>query len=217
MIKGKLIVIEGSDGAGKATQVQLLKEYLTSKNISNSLFDFPRYDSFIGQVIKKYQFGEFGPLENYSPYLVSIAYAADRGLAAKEIQKELDEGKLVIANRYAYSNMAHQSARLPDAKKEQFLKWDQELEFEVNKLPKEDLVIFLYVPFENAQKLMSGKSKDLAEEDLEHMRESERMYLDFSKRFPNWVKVDCVQNTQMRDKENIAHEIVSILKEKKVL
>lgn len=216
-MRGKLVVIEGSDGAGKATQVNLLKEYLTQNQTPFAVYDFPRYSTFTGGIIKKYLYGEFGSLENYSPYIISTVYALDRLLAAPEIEKELNEGKLVIANRYTYSNMAHQAARLPDLEREKFIKWDEELEYRVNKLPKENLVIFLYVPFTISRGLMDGKSLDLHEKDLTHLRESEKMYLQFAKSFSNWVKVECVQEKQMRTKKDIAQEIVSILKEKKVI
>lgn len=149
--EGKLIVIEGSDGSGKTTQASLLKAYLEKESFSVETIDFPRYkESFHGKTIEKYLKGEFGKLDSVSPYLISLAYSLDRATAKREMNAWLRAGKIILANRYATSNMAHQSAKLPENKREDFLKWLLELEYKVNKIPKEDIVIYLHVPVATA-------------------------------------------------------------------
>ena len=115
MNKGKLIVIEGTDGSGKTTQLKLLKSYLEKNSIPVETVSFPRYKkSFHGKTVAKYLRGEFGAMDSVSPYLVSLAYAMDRATAKWDMNKWLREGKIVIADRYATSNMAHSAAKLPE-------------------------------------------------------------------------------------------------------
>src|SRR3989344_5328339 len=160
MKKGKLIVIEGADGSGKATQTALLKAYLEQKNYPVETIDFPRYwGSFHGKTIARYLKGEFGGVDSVNPYLISLAYSLDRATAKREMNTWLREGKIVLANRYATSNMAHQAAKLPERKREHFLNWLMELEYKVNKIPKEDLVIYLHVPTATAQVLIQNRGR----------------------------------------------------------
>ena len=155
---GKLIVIEGSDGSGKTTQLQLLKKYIDEGRVRKTrTVDFPRYcDSFYGKFIARYLRGEFGDLSTVNPYLISFPYALDRLGAAKKIYSWLKSEKMVLLNRYTPSNLAHQSSRLKGKEREAYLKWSLEFEYHENKLPVEDLVIFLYVPYKYAQKLMQN-------------------------------------------------------------
>lgn len=222
---GKLIVIEGSDGAGKTTQLELLRKYLTSLQIPTKVIDFPRYKtSFYGKMIAQYLNGEFGKFEHIHPHLISVLYAMDRASAKRTMDSWLKEGNIVLSNRYATSNMAHQSARLSGAEKEQFLVWIEELEYKLNKIPREDIVIYLYVPYQISQELIlkkdktqrsyvKGKTKDVAEENLEHMRKSEEAYKDLVNRFPHWVMISCVdENNKLKKRETIHEEIKEVLK-----
>src|SRR3989344_9017264 len=135
MKKGKLIVFEGIDGSGKSLQLKLLKKYFDLHRIPNKVIDFPRYkQSFHGKTVARYLQGEFGSINDTNPYLVSLAYALDRASAKEEMNKRLAEGKIVLADRYATSNMAHQAAKLPKSKQNDFLNWEYELEYRVNKI-----------------------------------------------------------------------------------
>jgi len=220
-MKGKLIVIEGADGSGKATQTKLLKAYLEQKNYPVETIDFPRYwDSFHGKTIARYLKGEFGDVDSVSPYLISLAYSLDRATAKREMNSWLREGKIVLANRYATSNMAHQAAKLPESKREHFLNWLMELEYKVNKIPKEDLVIYLHVPTATAQVLIQnrGRKGDIHEKNYAYLTETAKMYETFSKKFKHWVKINCVdKNGILRTKENIHKEVVKVLKAKKII
>lgn len=229
MHKGKLIVIEGSDGAGKTTQLGLLKAYLDSQGHPVETVDFPRYyDSFYGKMIANFLRGEYGPLETVNPYLISVVYAADRGSAAPEMHKWLSEGKAILSNRYATSNLAHQSGRIAPLKRKAFIEWDLELEYEVNKIPKEDIVIFLHVPVEISLELMKNKDrqkrdytknkKDMVEKDVNYLKKSEEAYLTLVKKFPHWVKIECVDSDgNLRTREDIHEEIKKVLANKGIL
>lgn len=227
---GKLIVIEGSDGAGKATQLRLLKEYLVDQKQKVQTIDFPRYyDSFYGKMVAQFLRGEFGTLKEVDPHLASLLYALDRGQAEKEMNQWLNDGEFVLSNRYATSNLAHQSAKLSVGKRKKFIEWDLELEYVVNGIPKEDIVIYLYVPYKISKKLVlqkskevrayaKGKKQDIHEKDTEFLRKSEEAYLRLVKQFPHWVKIICVDKKgKLKTREEIHEEVVKVLKKKGIL
>ena len=221
-MKGKLVVIEGSDGSGKSTQLDLLKKYLQTAQTPFESIKFPRYEgSFFGKTIASFLRGDMGPLDQINPYLISMVYAMDRADAKSMLDSWLAQGKMVVMDRYATSNIAHQYGRIEEDKRGHFLKWIVELEYEVNKIPKEDLVIFLHVPYEVSQKLMEGKDrngKDIVEKDAEYLKNSEETYVQLAKRFPHWVTIECVgKKGNMRSREEIHEEIISLLKEKEII
>lgn len=226
--KGKLIVIDGGDGSGKATQSDLLKTSLESKGMKVKYMDFPRYyRSFHGRVVGRFLTGEFGSLEAVSPYLASLAYALDRASAKDEMDEWLSAGGIVLANRYATSSMAHQAAKLPEEKRKEFIEWLDEMEYKVHKIPREDIVIYLYVPWKVGYDLtlqktdrgyMGGAKLDIAEADLNHRKFSEEMYLELAKTRKNWVKIDCVDaKGKILPKEEIHQKIIAALREKKII
>lgn len=223
--KGKLVVIDGGDGSGKGTQTELLTDYLKKQKRAVRMMDFPRYyTSFHGKMVGRFLAGEFGKLEEVNPYLASLAYALDRASAKEEMDEWLAKGGLIICNRYATSSMAHQGARLPREKREEFINWIDELEYKVHKIPREDLVIYLSVPWQIGLELTKKKGErgytkglDIAEKDLKHRQEAEAMYLWLAKKRKNWFKIDGVVNGQLRAKEDIHREIIKTLKKKKIL
>lgn len=216
---GKLIVIEGSDGSGKTTQLKLLKFYLEKNNIPIETISFPRYKkSFHGRTVAKYLRGEFGETDSVNPYLVSLAYAMDRATAKWKMNKWLREGKIILADRYATSNMAHQAAKLPEKERDKFLKWDEELEYEVNKIPKEDIVVYLHVPVEIAKKKIKSRGRqDIHEKNIEFMKESGKMYEKLTRKYKHWVKINCEKKGRLRSKEDIHKEIVKVLRKNKLI
>jgi dTMP kinase len=221
MKRGKLIVIEGNDGSGKATQATLLYEYLQTKKIAVKTIDFPRYTaSFFGKFIARFLQGEFGKLEEINPYLISIVYAQDREEAKEEMEQWLSEGAIVIANRYVPSNLAHQSGRLPKEKRAEFVKWDSELEYKINKIPQEDLTIYLHVPFVVSQKLLAtkGKKEDMVEKDTAYLQNSEDAYNGLAKQFSHWETIECVDNKRnMRSIDAIHSDIKKLLAKKRIV
>src|SRR6266567_1286648 len=140
-MKGKLIVIEGSDGAGKATQLGLLTSYLKTQKIPTASIAFPQYKhTFFGKTISRILRGEMGKLKTLHPYLLSMVYAMDRVEAKDKMYQWLNHGRIVVLDRYVSSNMAHQTGRLPKKDRLKFIKWLDELEYHVNNLPREDIV-----------------------------------------------------------------------------
>lgn len=223
---GKLIVVEGSDGAGKGTQVEMLLNYCKSNNVKTSTFDFPQYyKTFFGKFAGRFLKGEFGDIKDVPPYIVSIPFAADRWQAKDDIQRELDLGKLVVLNRYATSNVAYQSAKLAPKDREAYQEWDFEMEYNQFQIPKEDLVIFLYVPYQISQKLIEQKAarkylgkeakKDIHEANGEFLKSVEDVYLKLAKKYPHWVTVDCTKNGELLSREEIHAKVVAVLKKKK--
>lgn len=221
--KGRLVVIDGTDGSGKGTQTELILRYLDEHKIKNKYIDFPRYyTSFHGRMVGRYLSGEFGSLDSASPYLTSLFYALDRLTARDEIVDWLEEGNTVVANRYTTSSMAFQTARIAKDKREEFLKWLYEMEYKEHKLPKEDLVIFLYVPVEISQKLIEqknkreytkGQKKDINEANVAYQKEVLSLYLELSKKYSHWEVIKCVDSQgKMLTIEKVHAKVLAVLK-----
>jgi len=219
--KGKLIVIDGGDGSGKSTQSKLLLDYFKKNSLPIKYFDFPQYSlTFHGKTVAKFLKGEFGGIDQVSPYLASLAYALDRVSAKEPMLDFLKKGGYILANRYVPSNMAHQGAKFSDPKeKNKFLKWIFELEYKVHRLPKEDIMVYLHMPAEISGKLIfdRGVKKDIHEQNLNHLKKTENMYLALCEKYKHWIKIDCVENNQLLTPEIIHAKIIQQLKERKIL
>ena len=212
MKQGRLIVIEGIDGSGKTTQVELLKEYLASQGLALQVISFPRYeDNIYGRLIKRYLEGEFGDISEVNPYLVALAFAGDRLLAKPLIAGWLSEGKIVIANRYVSANKAHMGANLPESKREEFISWLDALEYKTNGMPKEDLTILLKVDPKIAQKNIVNTGPDIHEENLGHLEAANKIYLELSETETNWQVVDCMEVSQMKSPQLIHQQVMLIV------
>lgn len=207
MSNSKFIVIDGIDGSGKATQVELLKKYFDEEGIDYLAISFPRYDQNVyGDLVRRYLLGEFGEINEVDPHLAATLYAGDRILAKKEIEKALNSGKTVIADRYVSSSKAHLSANLPEEKREEFIQWVDKLEYETNGVPREDLTFFLNVTPEVSQKL--ADRDDIHERDLDHLQKAHGVYLKLAQN-PNWKVIECMNGDQLRTPEDISQEIIS--------
>lgn len=211
MKKGSLIVIDGIDGSGKTTQIELL----ASQGRTLQIISFPRYeDNIYGRLIKRYLEGEFGDTSEVNPYLMALAFAGDRVLAKPLIDGWLSEGKIVIANRYVSANKAHMGANLPESKREEFISWLDELEYKTNGMPKEDLTILLKVDPKIGQKNVLGKHTDIHEENLHHLEQANKIYLSLANKENNWYVVDCMEVGQMKSREEIHQAIICLLQKK---
>ncbi len=156
--KGVLIVIDGTDGSGKGTQTKLLVERLRLEGYAVEVTDFPQYGKKSAGLVEEYLNGVYGSPEEVGPYRASIFYACDRYAASFKMKEWLKEGRIIISNRYAGSNMGHQGGKILDgAERKKFLDWVYHLEFELFSIPKPDLNILLYVPPDIGQKLVSKK------------------------------------------------------------
>src|SRR5277367_4405207 len=175
--RGKFIVLEGIDGSGKRTQLDMLARSLTERRIALSQVSFPRYEGFFGKLVAQFLNGDFGPLDAVDAHFSALLYAGDRFEAKRKIEADLAAGHTVLADRYIGSNLAHQGARVPREKREQFLKWLKQLEYEIYALPVEDLVIYLRVPVADAHRLVGQKGargytkldRDILESDIVHL------------------------------------------------
>lgn len=218
--KGKFIVLDGNEGSGKKTQSELLIKILKHAGYKTAYFDFPQYGkSFFGRVVGSYLNGDFG--SEASPYLASLAYAGDRWQASDKIRNNIKAGNIVVSNRYIQANMGVQTAKIKTVKqKEAFLRWLEEMEYQVYKIPKADLVLYLYVPFEISQQLILKKSvrnytkkkRDLYESNLDLLKKIDQNYLWLSKKYQDWELIDCTDKVgNILSIEEIAFKIKRVL------
>jgi dTMP kinase len=185
------IVLEGLDGAGKSTQITKLREMFRAKGVESEYLHFPRFDAPIyGKLIARFLRGDLGSVESVNPYLVALLYAGDRADAATTIRQWLDDGKVVIVDRYVYSNIGYQCAKIADSNERNTLReWILHTEFEEFGIPKPDLSLFLDVPFafterkltevregEDREYLQGGK--DIHEASLDLQRSVREVYLE---------------------------------------
>jgi dTMP kinase len=230
MDKGKFIVIDGLDGSGKKTQLDLLVDYCDKKKIETATVDFPQYyKTFFGKLVGRYLNGEFGGLEETNPYLASLTYAGDRWQAKERMEQAINSGQLLLANRYVSSSMGFMAAKFGKKKEQKkFVEWLKKLEFKVYGIPEPDLVIYLQVPPDIGQKLVLKKgrrkyvgdknSHDLHEENKSYLEKVEQIYLDHVDNEPKWKKIACLnQNNELRGKNEIHEKIVKLLQKKDFL
>ena len=190
---GKLLAVEGICRSGKRTQLELLARALDARGIAHFDISFPRYQSFFGQAVTRYLTGEFGRLDQVDAHFSALLYAGDRLEAKRGLETALGAGRLVIADRYIGSNLAHQGARVPAERREEFLAWVRRLEYEVFGLPHEDLIIYLRVPVEESSRRTAAREKrlerDIQEGDPGHLREAAAVYDSLAKG-AEWVVVE---------------------------
>lgn len=227
----KLLVIEGIDGAGKSTQIKLLREFLKNTGFKNEYLHFPKTDApYFGELIARFLRGEFGSLSEVDPYLVAMLYAGDRRDSAPLIEGWLKEKKFVLLDRYTYSNVAYQCAKITDnAGQEKLMNWILSLEFGHFAIPKPDLNIFLDVPFSfTEKKLLSDRRgpdrdylngiTDIHEESLSFQRKVREMYLRVSKKDSNLAIINCSgKNEEMLPPQVIFESIVNLMKNRNII
>lgn len=218
--RGKLIAIEGIDGAGKRTQSDLLARALQGRGIPFVRISFPRYESTFGRLIGRFLNGEFGKLDSVDPHMAALLYAGDRLEARAGMEEALADGKTILADRYIASNLAHQTARVPAERRPEFLAWLRHVEYDIYGLPAEDLVIYLRLNAAAAQHLVGRKKPrrytalrhDLLEADLDHLEEAARVYDQLAASSPAWVTIECLDPAaEMQPPEQIHRGILAAL------
>jgi dTMP kinase len=200
----KFLVIEGVDGSGKSTQIRLMKNHLEKNEIPYRYIHFPRTDEGIyGDLVARFLRGDFGNLDAVDPYLVALIYAGDRKDAALQIEEWLRTGYLVLLDRYVYSNIAFQCAKIRNKEGQEALRnWILNLEYIYNLIPKPDLNILLNVPFDFTKRQLSGNragserdylqgSRDIHEDDLDFQQRVRNMYLWQAETCKDLKIIDC--------------------------
>lgn len=211
--KGKIIVIDGTDGSGKTTQLHLLKEKLQAEGFGVEIADFPQYNHKSAGMVEEYLSGKYGGVDDVTPYQTSIFYAVDRFDFSKQIKDWIAEGKIVLCNRYTSSNMAHQGCKIDNPlERKVFFNWLSELEHDILKIPRPDLCLILRVEAEISQQMAKdraredwkGKTKDIHEENLDHLKNAERVYCEIAESNSNYRLVNCVSEGKIMDREEIS-------------
>lgn len=215
-MSGRLIVIEGADGAGKATQTALLAKRLERDGLNVNTLSFPDYESDSSALIKMYLKGDFGgDANNVSPYAASVFYAADRYASyKKKWQKLYEEGRFFIADRYVTSNLVHQGVKLEGGERDEFIKWLIDLEYNKLALPKPDIVIFLDMPPEMSLKLVKDRGRhDIHENNKDYLRKTYECYKETAE-ILGWIKIDCARENSVKTVEEINEEVYNACKER---
>jgi len=198
------IVIEGLDGSGKSSQIKMLQDYLAEKKIKFQYLHFPRHNTPVfGDLIARFLRGELGENDSVNPYLVALIYASDRKDAAPMIKKWMNDGYVVVLDRYVNSNIAFQCAKTvnPDEKKK-LAEWIINLEYQYYEIPKPDLTMFLDVPFDFTMQKLSGNrsgadrdylkgNRDIHEADLDFQKRVRDSYIMISQFDKKMVVIDC--------------------------
>lgn len=213
---GKLIVIEGLDGSGKSTQLELLPENLLKHGIESRSVSFPDYESDSSALVKMYLSGKFGKKPNdVNAYAASLFYAVDRFASYKANWGDYyNHNGIIVSGRYTTSNAVHQTSKMDESEWKDFLDWLYDLEYNKVGIPKPDKVIFLDMPIEVSQKLLSGRYK--GDETQKDIHESDTEYLDkcrkaaiFTAQYSGWTIIPCAQNGEARSIEDISKDILN--------
>jgi dTMP kinase len=208
---GKLIVIDGIDGSGKSTQRELLKQELELNGFKTESIHFPRHGQPTAFLVDEYLKGKYGEVNAYAG---SIFYAIDRFDAKEQIQTWLNQGKIVLSDRYVTANAGHQGCKIAEeAERLKFFKWLDNLEYNIFGLPKPDLNIVLNMPYMTAHKLIQSRKSEenwidsVHEKNLTHLRLAQNVYLQIAQLFPNTKIVECVEGKNLLS-QNVVHNQV---------
>lgn len=219
-MNGKLIVIEGLDGSGKSTQIEMLKKRLIEHGKSVKQIKLPDYDNKSSTLVKMYLGGEFGEHpEDVNTFAASLFYTVDRYANFKNVWKDdYLNGTLILADRYTTSNAVHQTVKLPKSKWDSYLDWLFETEYEKVGIPKPDKVIFLDMDVDISQRLMSKRycgeesKKDVHEADVDYLKKCHEAALYTAERF-SWTVVKCFEGENPLPIDRISDEIFEKVKE----
>ena len=214
-MSGRLIVFEGTDGSGKATQTELLCRELDRRGIPYKKLTFPRYDQESSALIRLYLGGAFGSKpDDVNAYAAATFYAVDRYASYKQDWGAFYEaGGLLIADRYTTSNAVHQTVKLPEKERRAFLDWLFDFEYRMLGLPKPTRVLYLDIPTDLTEQMMRRREHethtkaDIHEQDdayLRHCRDNAAFVVDYC----GWTKIVCTEQGRLRPIEDIHAEVM---------
>lgn len=214
--KGKLIVIDGIDGSGKSTQLEMLKAELRANGFETETIHFPRHGAptafLVGQYLK-------GAYKDLNPYAASIFYAVDRFDASSTIKNWLLEGKIVLSDRYVTANAGHQGCKISEEMERfKFFKWLDNLEYHIFSLPKPDLNVILNMPYLSAHKLLNARKTKADHMDkmhqtsLTHLRLAQIVYLQLAQLFPNTKLVECLRGKAVLSAQEIHNDVWDLVR-----
>ena len=216
---GKLIVIEGTDGSGKSTQFKLMSERLTADGVEFKHIVFPRYDQESSALIRMYLGGQFGDKPgDVNAYAASAFYAVDRFASYKmDWGQQYENGGVIVSDRYTTSNAVHQTSKVPETEREQFLHWLYDFEYDKLGLPRPDLTIYLDVPTDFTEKMMRKREQDtntkadIHEKDLSYLATCRQVGRKAAEYY-GWTVIECVKDGAMRTIADIHEEIYRYVK-----
>lgn len=217
---GLFLTIEGIDSSGKETQAKRLVARLEDKFEQVKYVEFPTYDSNFGQLVGRYLRGNYGKIEDMPEEIVSLLFALDRYQYKQEFEEFLQEGGILVANRYSQSNYAFQAAKCSAETRDGFLQWITEVE---SRLPQPDHVLLLDVPPRIARKLLKNRKKqkylenetdnvDIHEEDLKFQQQVAEVYRQLQEKRSNWMRVEATENGELLSIERIEDKVWSAVK-----
>lgn len=219
-MNGKLFVIEGVDGSGKATQTELLFQALQQQQQTVRKVSFPDYDSPSSSLIKMYLNGEFGTdPQSVNAFATSVFFAVDRFASfRKDWQQFYQDGGIIIADRYVTSNLVHQAGKITDAaEKERYIHWLSELEYDIFGLPRPDCVIFLDMPpayslqlRQQRNELKQGLTNDIHEADQHYLEQAYNNATSIAQH-QQWHVINCVADGKIRTIDDIHREIMQVV------
>lgn len=218
-MKGRLIVIEGLDGSGKATQSKLLSDSLSGMGRSSKLISFPDYSQPSSSLVKMYLNSEFGNSpSDVNAFAASSFFAVDRYASYMKFWRDFyQNGNTIICDRYVTSNAIYQMAKMDESYWKDYLQWLYDYEYNKLALPKPDLVIYLFVPVGLSQTLMDSRydgditKKDLHEKNILFLQNCQKA-ADYVRKLDNWNVVECSRDLKMRSVHDIHNDIIQILK-----
>ncbi|OGZ69184.1 MAG: dTMP kinase [Candidatus Staskawiczbacteria bacterium RIFCSPHIGHO2_02_FULL_42_22] len=234
MPKGNFFVFEGIDGSGKSTQSNLLSDFLKNQGRKVEKIDFPQYGKKSAALLENYLTGLYGTAEEVGAYRSSIFFASDRYDAGFQIKKWLNEGKIVVSDRYVVSNVGHQGGKLIHNKQEweKYVDWLYDLEYNIFKIPRPDYTFILKISPELSMKMSNkitdpekikkriaylgdDKKQDIHESDKQHLADTLESYIEIAKKFPEEFKViDCQQDEEFLPINVIQEKIKKLVQEK---
>jgi dTMP kinase len=219
-------VIDGTDGSGKATQVAYLTQHLKKEGYKVKVVDFPEYyKNFFGKFIGHCLSEQYYNFLNVHQKIVSVLFAADRWESSKEMKEWLEKGYVVIANRYVSANQIHQGGKIKSSKKRaDFMKWLNQMEYEVFELPRPDITLYLSLPIKIVLELLEKrnsskmkreylkKKKDVYESDMDFLINSRKSALKLVKENPNFIKIECSEKGKILTREQVHDMVYKVVK-----